>query len=281
VSDLVTCEIDPQGIAILRLNRPEKANGFNLPMIAVCAETIEQVHHDPAVKAIVLTGTGRAFCSGGDIEELAGITQGDAVQAKAYLWEHIHRIPLALERCDKPVIAAVNGAARGAGMDIALMCDVRFAAESASFAQSYIDLGVIPGDGGAWFLPRLVGTARALEMIWTGDVVSAVEAERMGLINRVVPDDVLLATSTEFARRVACQPEQAVRLAKRMVLHGLTTPLAAHLDAASSHMAVIYESAEFRERLQSVLARLKARGAKGAAGGSPAQSPALPASSPF
>ena len=127
-AQLVTCEIDGEGVALLRLNRPEKANCFNLAMIGACADAIEALSADDAVKVIVLTGSGRVFCAGGDIDELEEVVQAGSTRAKSYLRDHIHRIPLALDRCDKPVIAAVNGAARGAGMDLALMCDLRVAA---------------------------------------------------------------------------------------------------------------------------------------------------------
>ncbi len=253
---LIVCDIDAHGVATLRLNRPEKANGFNIPMIGQCSAAIEALANDDAVKVIVITGTGRFFCAGGDIDELFDVVESGAVRAKAYLWEHIHRIPLALERLDKPVIAAVNGAARGAGMDVALMADIRIAGASASFAQSYVDLGVIPGDGGAWFLPRIAGAARALEMIWTGDVIDAATAERLGIVSRVVPDADLATAASDLAHRLAGQPQHAIRIAKRAVYQGLGIPLAAHLDAMSSHMAVLYESEDFRTRLRAVKARL-------------------------
>src|SRR5690606_8434536 len=131
---------------------------------------------------------------------------------KNYLWKHVHRIVLTLERADKPVIAAINGLARGAGLDMALMCDLRIMAESATLAESYINMGLIAGDAGTYFLPRIVGTARALELFWTGRVLDAHEAERIGIANRVVADDRLVEAVTETARIIAAQPQEAVRM---------------------------------------------------------------------
>jgi enoyl-CoA hydratase/carnithine racemase len=257
-SELITCEIDADGVALVRLNRPEKANCFNMTMIAACVTLVGRLTADDAVKVIVLTGVGRVFCAGGDIDELEEVTKAGPPRTAPYLRD-IQRVPLAFERCDKPVIAAVNGAARGAGMDVAMMCDLRIAGASANFAQSYIDLAVIPGDGGAWLLPRLIGLAKSLEMIWTGAPISAQEAERIGLVNRVVPDAELLDASLDMARRIAAQPTAAIRMGKRAAIHGLTATLSGHLDAVSSHMAVLYEHPDFRSRLANLQTRLKAR----------------------
>ena len=135
-------------------------------------------------------------------------------------------------------------------MDMALMCDLRIAAASATFAESYINMGVVSGDGGMYFLPRLIGVARALDMFWTGRVIDAAEAERMGIMNRVVPDDQLMQAALELAQAISCQPQEAIRLTKRAVYQGLTSSLPAHLDAVASHMAVLYDTPEFKERLK-------------------------------
>ena len=177
---------------------------------------------DDAIRAVVLTGAGRIFCSGGDVKRMARVAAGGqtAWDRGQYLVNHVHRIPLTLQELDKPYIVAVNGAATGAGMDMALMGDLRFAAESARFAESYIKVGFVAGDGGAWMLPRLIGTPKALEMLWTGDFVSAAEAERIGLINKVLPDDQLMSHSMAVAERLASGPTVAIRLMKRMVRQG-------------------------------------------------------------
>ena len=229
-------------------------------MIEVWAAALERCETDPDIKVIVVTGSGAAFCAGGDVGDQQARTGGDSVERKNFLHRHVHRIPLLMDRIDKPTIAAVNGAARGAGMDMALMCDLRIMAESATLAESYISVGLTAGDGGAYYLPRLVGTARALELLWTGRTVTAAEAERMGLVNRVVPLDQLMASTYELAHTIARQPFEAVRALKRAVHQGLSMPLAAHLDMMSSQIAILADTAEHRERIAAFLHR--DRGAK-------------------
>ncbi|MBV1797305.1 enoyl-CoA hydratase/isomerase family protein [Siccirubricoccus sp. G192] len=178
------------GIATITLNRPDSGNAFTTEMLAAWEAALRECILDDAIRAVVLTGAGRIFCSGGDVKRMAKNSAGGQQpwDRRKYLTDHVHRIPLTLMELDKPYIVAVNGAATGAGMDMALMGDLRIAAESARFAETYIKVGFVAGDGGAWMLPRLIGQPKALEMLWTGDFVSAQEAERIGLVNRVVPD---------------------------------------------------------------------------------------------
>src|SRR5690349_6498785 len=156
-------------------------------------------------------------------------TDSPGLDHKQWL-EVIHRVPLTLETLDKPVIAALNGVAVGAGLDMALMCDLRYAAAGTRFSEGYVKVGLIPGDGGTYFLPRLIGTARALELLWTGDFISAEDAERIGLVNRVVPADQLLAHVYELAARLASGPSAAIRTTKRAVYQGVRMDLRTHLD---------------------------------------------------
>ena len=236
------------GIGTITLNRPERLNAFTLEMIDLWVEALQDARENDAVRVVVVTGAGRAFCSGGDVGNMASGSREamTGLQHKQWL-EVVHRVPLTLETLDKPVIAALNGAAAGAGLDMALMCDLRFAAEGARFSEAYVKVGLIPGDGGTYFLPRLVGPARALELLWTGDFVDAREAERIGLVNRVVPPDQLMPTTYEFAGRLASGPTVAIRTIKRAVYQGLRTDLRAHLDLISSHMAFIRQTEDHRE----------------------------------
>ena len=236
------------GIATITLNRPDRLNAFTLEMIDLWVEALQDARENDAVRVVVVTGAGRAFCSGGDVGNMASGSREamTGLQHKQWL-EVVHRVPLTLETLDKPVIAALNGAAAGAGLDMALMCDLRFAAEGARFSEAYVKVGLIPGDGGTYFLPRLVGPARALELLWTGDFVDAREAERIGLVNRVVPPDQLMPTTYEFAGRLASGPTVAIRTIKRAVYQGLRTDLRAHLDLISSHMAFIRQTEDHRE----------------------------------
>ena len=254
----VRLDVDADGIATLTLNRPEQLNAFDLKMIEAWRAALEAAEADERVKVVVVTGAGRAFCAGGDFEEMAKFSEMNSLDRKNFLYRNVHRIPLALERMDKPVIAAINGAARGAGLDMALMCDMRFMAQSATLAETYINIGLIAGDAGSWFLPRLIGTARALELFWSGRVVGAEEAERIGMVNRSVPDADLLKVTYEFARTIASKSQQAVRFFRRAVYQSQTMGLGAHLDMVSSHMAVLEDLPEHRDGIAAF--RNRARG---------------------
>ena len=256
--DTIKLDVADEGVAVLELNRPQRLNAFNRQMIGEWRQALAQIADDRRVRAVVLTGAGRAFCAGGDADEMTEMQTASNVERKNYLWRSIQQIPLAMERLEVPVIAAVNGAARGAGLDMALMCDIRLCGTSSTFAESYINMGVISGDGGTWFLPRVIGVSRALELLWTGRVVDAMEAERIGMMNRVVPDDALRDEALTLARSIAAQPPQAVSLMKRAVYQGLAGgTLAAHLDMVSSHMAIVFDTPEFQERLKAFHARRK------------------------
>jgi enoyl-CoA hydratase/carnithine racemase len=234
------------GIATITLNRPDRLNAFNNEMIDLWVDALHDAGQNDAVQVVVVTGAGRAFCSGGDVGGMAYRGEATALDQKRWL-ESIHRVPLALEALDKPVIAAMNGAAVGAGLDMALMCDLRFAAAGARFSEGYVKVGLIPGDGGTFFLPRLVGVAKALELLWTGDFVNAEEAERIGLVNRVLPPDQLLPGTYEYAARLAAGPTIAIRMIKRAVYQGLRMDLRGHLDLISSHMSIIRQTEDHKE----------------------------------
>jgi enoyl-CoA hydratase/carnithine racemase len=251
-------------VATITLNRPDRLNAFSVAMIEAWLAALEEVHRDPDIHVLLVTGAGRAFCAGGDVKAMAsgtGFLAGQGEEAatplgvKASLWGLIQRIPLTLETLDKPVIAAVNGDAMGAGCDMALMCDLRFASDRARFGESYVRVGLVPGDGGAYFLPRLVGVPKALEMLWTGEMIDAREAERIGLVNRVVPHDDLMATGMEMAERLARGPQMAIRAIKRAVYQGLTSNLRTALDSISSQMALIAQTEDYHEGVRAVLER--------------------------
>jgi enoyl-CoA hydratase/carnithine racemase len=205
---------------------------------------------------VVVTGKGDTFCSGGDIRDMAeGKLQ--SWDMKKFLWEGVHRIALTLEDMDKPVIAAINGAAMGAGLDMALMCDLRICSDRAKMAESYILLGVVPGDGGAYYLPRLVGPAKAMELFLTGDVVTPAEALAMGMVNRVVPHDQLMEETLKLAAKIAAKPPLAIRMMKRAVYQGMTSTLRAHLDYISSQISLLSETKDHREAARAFLEKRK------------------------
>jgi len=241
-------------VATITLNRPKRRNAFTLAMIDSWADRLEECAARKDVHAVLVTGSGKAFCSGGDIDELMKQGQESGPQErKEELTNHVHRIPRLLDQIDKPIIAAINGAATGAGMDLALMCDLRYAGKSAKFAETYVKLALMPGAGGAHFLPRLVGRARALEMLWTGDFIDAAEAERIGLVNKTLPDEALMAHAHGIAERLADGPKQSIRAIKRAVRAGENCDISASLDISSSGYGILAMDADHFEAVDAFL----------------------------
>ena len=235
-------------IATLTLNRPDKLNAFTAEMIDLWQKGLAQAQADDNVNVVVVTGAGRAFCSGGDVGRMR--RDGEAPQAldgKNSLWEGVHRVPKQLEQMDKPVIAMVNGLAVGAGMGMCVMCDVRIAAESARFSTGYVKVGLVPGDGDTFFLPRLVGPAKALELLWTADFIEAPQALDLGIVQRVVPDAQLREATYAFAKQIADGPQVPIRMIKRLVYQSLKLDLRTHLDLVSSHMSIVRQTTDHAE----------------------------------
>jgi len=227
------------GIAKITLNRPQKLNAFTTEMYQGLAAMIEAAEKDDAVRVLVITGTGRAFCVGADVKRLE---KGLADRPKHILppeptADMVSKIlTLPLQRMEKPVIAAINGIAAGGGLDTACACDIRIASEQASFSSVFVRRGIVPTMGGTYFLPRLVGIDKACEMIWTGDIVDAREAERIGLVTRVVPHDELETAVEELALKIAGGPSLAIAQAKRLIYSGLNMDLeSALIDVMRSY----------------------------------------------
>jgi enoyl-CoA hydratase/carnithine racemase len=237
------------GIGTILLNRPHRKNAFTLDMIDTWARALRDARTDPDVRVVVLTGAGDAFCSGVDLDRRQDATPATPLERKENLTERIHRIPFALEDLDKPVIAAINGVAVGAGMDMALMCDMRIMARSARLSEGYVRVGLVPGDGGCYYLPRLVGTAKALELLLTGDFIDAEEAGRLGIANHVVDDADLAGAVDTLARKIADGPPVAIRTIKRAVYQSARSDLRTALDLISSHMAVVTSTEDSAEAL--------------------------------
>jgi enoyl-CoA hydratase/carnithine racemase len=256
MSDNLRFEIADR-IATITLDRPERMNAFTFEMIDAWTAALVECRRNDAVRAVIVTGAGKAFCSGGDIVEMKDRLKNPPAQRKNELFNRIQRIPLALEDLDKPVLVAVNGAATGAGMDMALMGDIRYAAESARFAETYVKVGLVPGAGGAHFLPRIVGTAKALELFWTADFIDAAEALRIGLVNKVLPDAELMPFVRGVAAKIAEAPALSVRFIKRAVQQGMRSDLRSNLDLISSHYAVVTAGADHREAVEAFIAKRK------------------------
>ncbi len=233
-------------IATLTLDHPGRKNAFTLDMIDEWAALLVRAAADPDVRVVVLTGAGDAFCSGIDLSVLQGI-EDTPLARKRMLTHGVHQVARAVEALDKPLVCALNGVAVGAGLDMALMCDVRFMARSARLSEGYIKVGLVPGDGGAWLLPRLVGSAKALELLLTGDFVDADEALRIGMVNRVYDDAELAERTREFALQLAAMSPIAVSFIKRTVQQSASIDLRTSLDLISSHMAVVQSTEDYRE----------------------------------
>ena len=237
-------------VVVIAIDRPEKRNAFTLEIVEEIVNHLAALKQDDGCRAVVLTGRGGAFCSGVDlsvIEDMQASGQAAPADWKHLLTEKVHRIALALEDFDKPTIAAVDGAAYGAGMDLALMCDMRFVSTKARFCEAYINLGVVPGDGGCYYLPRIVGVPKALELLLSGRVVDAEEAREIGLANRVCAPDALMEETLSFAAGLATKSPAAIRLIKRATYQSLGTSLQASLDLISSHMALIQSMEDTQE----------------------------------
>ena len=237
------------GIATITLNRPDKLNAYTEAMLSEWLAALEQCQTDAAVRVVVITGTGRGFTTGGDIEGFADKAALTPEAITAHLKNGPQRLTRGIAELDKPVIAALNGIATGGGLDVALACDIRFAAQSARFAETYARMGLAPGMGGAHFLPRIVGVAKALEFLWTSEWVEASEAERIGLVSKVFPDAELMQSTYEFARRIAEVAPLSVQLIKRLVRAGLNQGLSASLEMVATHLPTVRTSDDHREAI--------------------------------
>ena len=259
MTDFLTIEI-ADGVALLTMNSPETRNvlGFDQPSAeieAACA----MIAANRDVRAVVLTGAGKAFSAGGDIKNMAARLDNQERQPiddRYYYKEGIHRIPRALYQLEVPVIAAVNGAAIGAGLDLACMCDVRIAGQSATFAESFVKLGIIPGDGGAFLLQRIVGPSKAAIMTFTGDAIDSTQALAWGLVSQVVPDDKLQLTAMDLAARIARNPAHALRMAKRLMRESTHLQLDTVLELSAAFQALAHSSTDHRERILHAVAAM-------------------------
>ena len=235
------------------VNLPDQRNPISDPRIvqAIC-EQVEVVNGDHEVRAVVLTGAGSAFSAGGNVKDMVdrkGMFGGSPYQLRDGYRQGIQRIPRALYHCEVPVVAAVNGPAVGAGCDLAMMCDLRVASTSAFFAESFVQLGIIPGDGGAWLLTKAIGPARAAEMALTGDRVKPETALEWGLVNQVVEPEELMEAALALADRVAKNPPHSVRMAKKLLRESQHQSLESLLELSAAMQALAHHTEDHREAL--------------------------------
>lgn len=249
-------------IVTLTLNEPETRNAISPRIIDELVEHTRRINADLTVSCVIITGAGKGFSSGGNVKEMkekTGLFGGTPAEIRRGYWYGIQRIPMAMYELEVPSIAAVNGAAVGAGCDLSLMCDIRIAARSAVFAESFLRVGLVSGDGGAWFLPRAVGMSKAYEMTFTGDFVPAEEAERIGLVSRMVEDDVLMDEAMALARRIAKHPSHSLRLTKRLLRDSQHVPLPIALEMASSMQALAQHTHDQHEAVVAFLEKREPR----------------------
>jgi len=243
-------------VVTLTMNQPERRNPLTgNTAVAEFLAAIDRIHDDTDVRSVIVTANGPAFSAGGDIREMARQALPDVseMELRQYYRRGIQRLTLALFNLEVPVIAAVNGPAIGAGLDLACMCDIRIASEQAKFAESFVKLGIISGDGGAWLLPRIVGLSRAAEMAFTGDTLDAAQALAWNLVSRVVAPDSLLPTARELAGRIASNPGHAVRLTKRLMRESLHARLDSVLELSAIYQAVSHKTPEHSEAVSAFL----------------------------
>lgn len=244
-------------IAILTLNRPEAMNALGEPgdgqqVAAACAE----INADPEIRCAILTGAGKGFSAGGNVKAMqnrTGAFGGDPASVRNGYKSNVHLIVNALFNLETPLIAAVNGAAIGLGCDVACMADIRISADTAKYGLTFLKLGLIPGDGGAWLLPRVVGFSRACELLFTGDVIDAKTALEWGLVSKVVPGDQLMSEALSLATRIAKQPPGALRLAKTLLRQGQTASYQAVMEMSAAAQALMHHTKDHEEGVAAIL----------------------------
>lgn len=242
------------GVCTIKLNRPEVFNSFNRAMALALQQALDDCASDDAVRAIVLVGEGRAFCAG---QDLAEATDPNGPELKTIVRDHYNPIIERIRNIEKPVIAAVNGVAAGAGANIALACDLTVAKHSASFLQAFSKIGLIPDSGGTFFLPRIIGSQKALALMMTGDKISAEQAEAMNMIYKAVPDESFEEEVTKLAVTMAAMPTKALGLTKRAINQSFTNNLTQQLAVEEQLQTEAGQTADFAEGVNAFLEKRK------------------------
>jgi 2-(1,2-epoxy-1,2-dihydrophenyl)acetyl-CoA isomerase len=253
-TELLTTREGP--IAVLTLNRPEARNAWSEDMAGEVVRALCQADADPEVRVIVLTGAGDAFSAGGDLKAMrdrTGMFAGPGAELRDRYHHGLQQVSRAFESCETPIVAAVNGPAIGAGLDLACMCDIRIASEKARFGETFVSVGLVPGDGGAYFLTRAIGFARALEMALTGRVIDAMEAHRFGLVSGVVPHEELMSAAMAVATSIARQAPIAVKLTKAAFYRGYQKDLETALTMAAAFQGLAQRTEDHAEGVAALL----------------------------
>ena len=247
-------------ILTLTMSQPETRNALTgNTAVQEFVDACAAITLDTSVRVVILTGDGPVFSSGGNVKDMRRFFEND-ISPELIREEYrngIQRLPKALYNLDVPVIAAVNGAAIGAGMDLTCMCDIRIAADTATFAESFVRVGIIPGDGGAWLLPRIVGKSKAAEMAYTGEALTAAEALECGLVSRVVAPEVLMQEARQLAAKIAANPGGVLRMTKRLLREGEHSSLASLLELSAGYQAIAHKTADHKEAVMAFVEKRK------------------------
>ena len=233
------------GVLTITLNQPDKFNALSSDMLAGLAEAVRGAERDTAVRAIVVTGAGKAFSSGADLTEF-NVSAGP-IDAGEHLRKRYHPLITRMRALEKPILAAVNGVAAGAGLSLALACDLRYAAESARLVVAFVRIGLVPDAGLMYFLPRLIGPAKTLELSWSGDPIGAAAAYELGMLNKVLPDDQVVGHTQEFAARLGRGPARTIALIKRAVNQAHELPLERVLELEANYQTIASRNPDFKE----------------------------------
>jgi enoyl-CoA hydratase/carnithine racemase len=247
-------------VATLTFERDDVRNAITgTALVEDLLAVAEWVNVEKSISVLVITGAGKGFSAGGNVKDMAnrgGDFAGDVEEVADRYRQGIQRMPLAMEKIEVPVIAAVNGAAIGAGFDLANMCDIRLASERAKFGETFVNLGIIPGDGGAWFMQRLIGYQRAAELTFTGRVISAEEALQYGVVLEVLPAEQLLPRAQQLAREIASKPPHAVRLSKRLMKMAQRQQLPDFLDVCAAFQGICHNNPDHLKAVEAMLAAM-------------------------
>tara|TARA_B110000240_G_scaffold142388_1_gene157515 strand:+ start:269 stop:1066 length:798 start_codon:yes stop_codon:yes gene_type:complete len=259
MSESIIYEQDHRVVTIT-LNRPDTRNALSGDLIDGLIDALEKANRDKNVGCVILTGAGKSFSSGGNLQEIKNMTTKDNMsQSQLEDWYRfgIQKIPLTMNAIDVPIVAAVNGHAIGAGNDLCTMCDIRIAGEDAKFSESFLRIGIIPGDGGSWFLPKIIGLSRAAEMILTCDVLDAEKALNWGLVSQIVKNEELIIQAKKIANKIASQPPEATRRAKRLLRMSQNVSLDNALEMAASQQSILQMMDDHREALDALIEKRK------------------------
>ncbi|MGE3609728.1 MAG: enoyl-CoA hydratase-related protein [Bacteriovoracaceae bacterium] len=244
----------------ITLNRPEASNAYSTGMIQALIEVLKHADLDNDIRAIVITGAGKNFCAGGDIKAMKGKTgmfAGESNQLRETYQAGIQQIPLTISQLKTPVIAMVNGAAVGAGCDLAAMCDLRIASVDATFAETFAKVGLVPGDGGAFFMTRLIGFGKAMELFLTCKTLTAEEAIKIGLVNQVVLSENLKSKTEELIEQLISLPPIALQMTKKAVIHAYQNDLNSHLELMAAYQGITQRSSDHFKALDALIDKKK------------------------